>query len=114
MVVFLFGLLFLLLRKKQKPSIQIPDALPGAAARASGPALPAETVPQHGDQVAIRSAAQGQLEDEIANYLTATVPTTKKAEVLVNHLREIIKKDSTNTVNVVRTWLNEKAGAEVA
>ena len=114
MVLFLFGLLFLLLRKKKKPSVQIPVALPGAATERPGPSLPAETVPQHADRVEIRSAAQGQLEEEIANYLTAAVPTTKKAEVLVNHLRETIKKDSSNTVNVVRTWLSEKAGAEVA
>ena len=118
-VVLLFGLLFLLLRKgKKKTTVQIPVALPGApeTAAAKGeagaegsPLLTAETggAPEP-DRLQAREEAQRQLDQEISNQLSLPSLTSKKGEILVKLLRDMIQKDNASATNVIRTWLSEK------
>jgi len=111
-VLLLFGLLFLLLRKgKKKPSVQIPTALPGTSA-ASGPSLANEPASTDAQRLEAREEAQRKLDQELMNQLQLAGGPTKKSEVLVKHLRDTIQKDSADSTNVLRTWLSERAGAE--
>ncbi len=112
LVVMLLGLAFLLLKKKKKVSVQTQTALQ-ASAESAPAALPSEP----GELEAIRLAAareatQRLLDEEIANQLKLPILTSKKAEILVNHLRESVKKDSVGTTNMLKNWLAEKQGAE--
>jgi len=52
-------------------------------------------------------ALQLEQEEEVLNSLAIPIATTKKAEVLIKHLRENIKKDVENTSNVFRTWIED-------
>lgn len=119
-VLLLFGLLFLLLRKgKKKPSVQSPVALPGAheLERKKETGAEAALSPVDGgvpepDRLQIREEAQRQLDQELSNQLSLPTLTSKKGEVLVKLLRDMIQKDNATATNVVRTWLTEK-GASV-
>ena len=41
------------------------------------------------------------------NSLAIPIATTKKAEVLIKHLRENIAKDVEATTNVFRSWMSD-------
>ena len=111
-VLILFGLLFLLSRKgKKKSKIEIPVALP-VSPETQVAALPAQAETTDADRLQAREDAQRHLDEEIANQLKLPTLTSKKGEILVKHIREMVQKDSTGTANVIRTWLTEK-GAEV-
>jgi len=104
LVILLFGMAFLLLGKKKKPSMTMQTALPGtteAAGDERGQEVEVERLSAH-------DAAQKQLENEIANRLKLAGGATKKAELLVNHLREAVKNDSTGTTNVLKSLLADK------
>ncbi len=59
-----------------------------------------------------REEAQRKLDQEIASQLMLPTLTSKKGEILVKHIQEMVQKNSTGTTNVIRTWLSEN-GAEV-
>ncbi len=112
LIVILLGLAFLLLKKKKKVSVQTQTALQ-APAEPVAAVLPGEFGELEATRLAAaREATQRQLDEEIANQLKLPMLTTKKAEILVNHLRESVKKDSIGTTNMLKNWLAEKQGAE--
>ncbi len=105
-VVLFFGLAFLLLRKKKKPT-SMKGAQPGDAASTQH-ALTGDVPQPESAKLAAREAAQKQLDGEIAEQPKLTVVKTKKAELLVNDLRETLKTDSTGPTNVLKGLLAEK------
>ncbi|MCU1259622.1 MAG: flagellar M-ring protein FliF [Bryobacterales bacterium] len=106
-IVLLGALLFLLSRRKRKPSVESPVAL--------GPSV-AATSDQQEEQMKAQLAEQAELQKQIdgaaLSQLKLPTVTTKKAEVLVRHLRETVLKDGPATSNVLRTWLTESGGGE--
>jgi flagellar M-ring protein FliF len=50
-------------------------------------------------------ALQLEQENAVLNALAIPIATTKKAEVLIKHLRENITKDVESTANVFRSWM---------
>ncbi len=58
-------------------------------------------------QQAAQAALQQQHDNEVMNSLKIPVVTTKKAEILIRHLKESIVKEPEANTNVLRTWLNE-------
>ena len=108
-VLILFGMLFLLLRKgKKKSSVQVPVELP-ASPEKDVATLAEQTEQADAARLEARQEAQRQLDQEIANQLKLPTLTSKKGEILVKHIREMVQKDNVGTTNVVRTWLTEKA-----
>lgn len=113
LIVILAALLFMMLRKKKKKKSgpETPAALP-AGQTATTSLTPEDREKQVQAQLAEQAAIQQQLDAEAMQSLKLPMVTTKKAELLARHLRDTIQKDSTNTTNVLRTWLTEKGGGE--
>ena len=98
---------FILFRKRGGPAQAAAPGTLGGASRTSG-ALSAEDInAQIAAQRAEQVALQEQVEAEILKTLKIPVATTKKAEVLIKHIRENVSKDNAASANVLRTWLNE-------
>lgn len=110
-VILLFGLAFLLIGRKKKPSVTTQTALPEPT-EAAATAMASEPLQHEADRLSAREAAQRKLDEEIANQLKLPTLTTKKTEILVTHLRESIKQDCIGSTNIMKTWLAEKQGAE--
>jgi flagellar M-ring protein FliF len=109
-VVALVGaLLFMLFRKKKKPSAESPAALPGSAPSLT--VTPEQQEAQLKAQLAEQSEMQRQLDNAAANNLKLPAITSKKGDVLLQHIRQCVEKDGLASANVLRTWLNEPEGA---
>ncbi len=106
LVLLLFGGLFFMLRKSKKPAPSIPVALPASAEPASLP--PSEAELAETKRIESQQEAQRQLEQEIVDQLRLPNVSSKKGEVLVKHIRDLIQKDSPSTTNVLRGWLSER------
>lgn len=52
-------------------------------------------------------ALQLEQENAVLNSLAIPIATTKKAEVLIKHLRENVVKDVESTANVFRSWMSD-------
>jgi flagellar M-ring protein FliF len=52
-------------------------------------------------------ALQLEQENAVLNALAIPIATTKKAEVLIKHLRDNISKDVESTANVFRSWMSD-------
>jgi flagellar M-ring protein FliF len=52
-------------------------------------------------------ALQLEQENAVLNSLAIPIATTKKAEVLIKHLRDNIAKDVESTANVFRSWMSD-------
>lgn len=114
-LLLLLGGLFMVLRKR-KPAIvaTAPLALPASAGLAglNGAAgISSEDVEkQMAAKMAEQAALQQRSESEALQALMFGNVTTKKAEVLLKHLRDTVQKDSPATTKILRTWLNEREG----
>ena len=77
----------------------------------SAPALAAEDSVEKKMQAQLGDQAdlQARLEAEALQAFKSPVPSTNKKDVLSKYLRESLKKDPIVQVQIVRTWLNEKA-----
>ena len=103
-LVLAMGLLLVLLKGKSKPAV-------ASSPVESAKALPKEQAPSRvavepADQKALQDAQTQKEDRELLASMNVQVNTTKKAEVLVRHLRENVTKDSEGTSNVLRTWLS--------
>jgi flagellar M-ring protein FliF len=108
-VIVLAGLVFvvLLVFRKRKPSAHSPAQLPGGTA----PAVAAEDVTKKlEEKLAEQNAARIRQELEAISALKLPPVQTKKAEVLAKHINEEAKKDPKVMAQIVRAWINEKAG----
>ena len=107
---FLAVVLFLLMKMGKGPSAESNKAI---AAGAEGPkAHTAEEVEARieaalSGQQEKQRALQLEQEDAMLNSLAIPIATTKKAEVLIKHLRENIAKDVEATTNVFRSWMSD-------
>jgi flagellar M-ring protein FliF len=99
LLVLAIGISFLLLKSKTKKKAALSKTLTAEELRSQIEA-------EFANKKALQDAHQIQQEHEMLNTMNVQVNTTKKAEVLVRHLRENIAKDSQATSNVLRSWLN--------
>jgi flagellar M-ring protein FliF len=96
------GLMFMLLRKKKVLVPATTATVSTAAALAA-----AQQEAQMNAQLAEQEALQKQLDDAALGQLNIPAVTSKKAEVLLRHLRQTVQKDGAGTSNILRTWLEE-------
>jgi len=82
----------------------LPKGIQGAPALA-GDSVEKKIQAQLGGQ----AETQARLEAEALDAIKAPTPGTKKKEALTNYLRESLKKDPVVQVQILRTWLHEKA-----
>jgi len=82
----------------------LPPGIQGAPALA-GDSVEKKIQAQLGGQ----AETQARLEAEALDAIKAPTPGTKKKEALTNYLRESLKKDPVVQVQILRTWLHEKA-----
>ncbi len=103
-LILAIGLLFVLLSRKGKP-VEAPIVVePPKALTADEQSTSVDA--KYANQRAIQDAEQMQEEKAMLESMNVRVNTTKKAEVIVRHLRDNISKDSESTSNVLRTWLS--------
>jgi flagellar M-ring protein FliF len=88
----------LMRKRKPKAGAESPTALPGNSHSTPG--------------VAGNTGAEEQIEAPVAPQYKLPKVTTKKSEILLTSIRESIAKDSSNTINVLRTWLADIGGNE--
>jgi flagellar M-ring protein FliF len=98
-LVLAIGVSFVLLKSKTKKKVALSKALTAEELRSQIEA-------EFANKKALQDAHKIQEEHEMLNNMNVQVNTTKKAEVLVRHLRDNITKDSVATSNVLRSWLN--------
>ena len=105
-LLILLGACYMFFRKRKKASVaaSAPALSSGAAALASGIA-PGAAEQLIEAQMAEQAALQQQMDAEALQNLKMPALSTKKAEVLIKHLRDTVKKDSPAATNVLRTWL---------
>lgn len=109
--LLLLGGCYLMFRKRKKASAASALALASAART---PAVPNNGLEQQIEaQFAEQAALQKQMDAEALQNLKLPV-ATKKAEVLIKHLRDTVQKDSPAATNVLRTWLADSDGRKVA
>jgi len=96
------------LRRQPGRSATTQPALPKGIQGA--PALAGDSVEKkiHA-QLGGQAETQARLEAEALDAIKAPTPGTKKKEALTNYLRESLKKDPVVQVQILRTWLHEKA-----
>jgi flagellar M-ring protein FliF len=101
-------ILFLVMRKRRRKRQQVAAeaAAQIAAAKAEHKEIEADEHMQA--QIAGHQKQQDDVEEDILSRLKMPVPKTEKAEVLSKHLREIVKKDSTIPVEVLRRWISDR------
>jgi len=97
-----------LLRRRPRGSAAARTALPPGAQ--SVPAVAGDSVEKKiqahlGDQ----AETQARLEAEALDAIKTPTQGTKKKEALTKYLRESLKKDPLVQVQILRTWLHEKA-----
>jgi len=97
-----------LLRRRPRGSAAARTALPPGAQ--SAPGLAGDSVEKKiqahmGDQ----AETQARLEAEALDAIKTPTQGTKKKEALTKYLRESLKKDPLVQVQILRTWLHEKA-----
>jgi flagellar M-ring protein FliF len=107
-LVLAIGLLFVLLKGKSK-SAEIEEKVE-LAKTLTAEEVRAQIEAEFANKKALQDAHQVQEEREMLNNMNIQVNTTKKAEVLVRHLRDNVTKDSEATSNVLRSWLNGTEG----
>ncbi len=64
-------------------------------------------------QLVEHAALQSQMDADAMQSLKLPLVTTKKAEILIKHLRDTVQKDSPLATNVLRTWLADSEGRRV-
>ena len=97
------------LRARPERAATVPTALPPGAQ--SAPALAEDNSVEKKMQAQLGSQAevQARLEAEALQAIKSPTPSTNKKDVLSKYLRESLKKDPVVQVQILRTWLNEKA-----
>lgn len=108
-LIFLAVVLVLLMKMTKSSSAQSNKAI--AAAESEKAHTPEEVGARieaalSGQQERQR-ALQLEQENAVLNSLAIPIATTKKAEVLIKHLRENITKDVESTANVFRSWMSD-------
>jgi len=83
----------------------LPPGAKSAPALAGGDSMEEKMQAKLGGQ----ADAQARLEAETLDAIKSPTPSTNKKDVLSKYLRESLKKDSVVQVQILRTWLNEKA-----
>ena len=108
LLLLLAGVALLLLRKKKEPA----EALPAIEAVASAPeavrtSSREEIEAQRNEQEMLENENREKREQQLLDNLKISISTTKKADVLLKHLRENSTKDVDATANVLRAWMSE-------
>jgi flagellar M-ring protein FliF len=108
LLLVLAGVGLRLLRRRPGGSAAARTALPPGAQ--SAPAVAGDSVEKKiqahlGDQ----AETQARLEAEALDAIKTPTQGTKKKEALTKYLRESLKKDPVVQVQILRTWLHEKA-----
>lgn len=101
---------FLMLGRKKKPApVTTAEIAAGSAETKSISAAEsiAQMEAQRAEQEAIQNQLQQKRDAEIMESLSIPIATTKKAEILIKHLRENITRDVSGTANMLRAWMNE-------
>jgi flagellar M-ring protein FliF len=99
-VLTLIVLVLRLTRRQQPPStVEMSPQLAAGAPDDFGKKLE--------NQLAEQAALRQKQETDVLNALKLP-PVTKKAEVLVKHIAEQAKKDSTPMAHVLRSWMNDR------
>lgn len=97
-----------LLRRLPGRSAAMQPALPAGAQGA--PAVAGDSVEKKIQaQLGGQAETQARLEAEALDAIKTPTPGTKKKEALTKYLRESLKKDPVVQVQILRTWLHEKA-----
>jgi flagellar biosynthesis/type III secretory pathway M-ring protein FliF/YscJ len=110
-IVFLAFVLFLLTRftkgaaAESKKAIQAGPEPPKAH---TGEEVGARIEAALAGQQERKRVLQLEQEQEMLDSLAIPIATTKKAEVLIKHLRENISKDVETTTNVFRAWISDE------
>ena len=100
-VLLMAAVIFLLFRRRRVVSVEDTSKVAIAAPHdASQLHNPMER------QLSENDAQQAQIEAEMLNRIKLPA-NTKKAEVLVKHIRDSIQKDAAGTTNILRTWIAE-------
>ena len=95
----------LILRRKKKPTTAAAAAAAALqAAQNAGTVLASQ---QFERNMADRDAERDRLEAETLQQLSLPPLETKKAEVLVKHLRKTAKADPAGTAQLLRSWIHE-------
>jgi flagellar M-ring protein FliF len=108
LIVLLAGaVVFLLFRRRGTVSVEDTSKVAIEAHQASSaaydPSRPPSTIEQ---QLSENDAQQALIESEMLSRIKLPA-NTKKAEVLVKHIRDSIQKDAAATTNILRTWISE-------
>lgn len=106
--------LFMMARRKKAPKVSV-ESRPAVIGQAAVPAVPAagaaEAIQQQmRDKLAAQEALQAQADQAALTSLKLPTVTTKKAEILVKHLRESVTNDTPGSANILRSWLTESGG----
>jgi flagellar M-ring protein FliF len=104
LVVLLLGVVVILLRRGQG---KVKVTAGAAQVSAPAPAPAPDINKQIEAQMAERENLKKQQENEALSALKLAPVTTKKAEVLVKHISEQSKKDSSGLASAVRTWIGD-------
>lgn len=95
----------LLARKRKTNPVAMPAITPPAG---SSRPLPGESLAeQRAEQASLESDNPQKRESELLENLRVPIATTKKADVLLKHLRDNSAKDVVSTANVLRAWMSE-------
>ncbi|MGI8988797.1 MAG: flagellar basal-body MS-ring/collar protein FliF [Bryobacteraceae bacterium] len=115
-LLLLIAGLFMAFRKRKSPAAATaPRALPASDGSGPTPGIQSESIEKQMEaKMAEQALLQQRLESDALQSLTLPNITTKKAEVLLKHLRDTVQKDSPATTNVLRTWLSDPEGKSLA
>jgi flagellar M-ring protein FliF len=106
-VLLMAAVIFLLFRRRRVVSVE--DTSKGAIAAHHSDGAPHDTAQLSNSierQLSENDAQQAQIEAEMLSRIKLPA-NTKKADVLVKHIRDSIQKDAVGTTNILRTWISE-------
>jgi flagellar M-ring protein FliF len=105
LVLLAAGLWLLRKRRKKAPAAKMAGRIPSLDEPGEPLVAPEERVRA---QLAEQEVRQQRAEAEILNRIKLPMPKTEKAEVLSKHVRELVKKESTIPVEVLRRWIGDR------
>jgi flagellar M-ring protein FliF len=106
-VLLTAAVVFLLFRRRRVVGVEDTSKAAIEGHRGAGAAYdPSRLQSPIEQQLSENDAHQAQIESEMLSRIKLPA-NTKKAEVLVKHIRDSVQKDAAATTNILRTWISE-------
>jgi flagellar M-ring protein FliF len=106
-VLLTAAVVFLLFRRRRVVGVEDTSKAAIEGHRGAGAAYdPSRLQSPVEQQLSENDAHQAQIESEMLSRIKLPA-NTKKAEVLVKHIRDSVQKDAAATTNILRTWISE-------